>query len=91
MKPDDEICYCFHVTMRKLTNFSRRVRPKPFSRITQCLSAGTGCGWCIPFLIEIAKDPDAFALDDLTPEQYAEQRSLYRGSDRAKNTFNDDG
>ena len=90
MKPDDDICYCFHVTMRKLTNFSRRERPHPPSRMTECLNAGTGCGWCIPFLMKIAEDPEAFSLDELTPEQYAEQRSFYRTSGQPKNTVHDD-
>ena len=86
MQPDDEICYCYHVSMRKLTNFSRRERPVRPSLMTNCLGAGTGCGWCIPFLIKIAEDPDAFGIDDLTPEQYAEQRSTYRKT-QPRNTF----
>ena len=27
MNPDDQICYCYHVPMRKLVNHARRVRP----------------------------------------------------------------
>lgn len=77
MQPDDEICYCYHVSLRKLVNFARRVRPVQPSRMTECLGAGTGCGWCIPFLTKIAKDPDRFALDDLTPDQYADSRKNY--------------
>jgi len=50
---DDEICYCYHVSMRKLVNFSRRVKPLRPSEMTGCLGAGTGCGWCIPFLVKI--------------------------------------
>ena len=86
MQPDDRICYCYGVTMRKLVNFSRRVRPQPPSRMTECLGAGTGCGWCIPFLIRIAQHPDAFALNDLTPEQYADQRKGYIKT-KPRNTF----
>lgn len=86
MQLDDEICYCYHVSMRKLMNFSRRERPARPSLMTGCLGAGTGCGWCIPFLIRIAEDPDAFGIDDLTPEQYAEQRTAYRKSE-PRNTF----
>ena len=88
MKPDDKICYCYGVTMRKLVNFSRRVRPNHPSQMTECLGAGSGCGWCIPFLIQIANDPDAFNLDHLTPDQYADNRKCYvQGS--PKNTFAD--
>lgn len=63
--------------MRKLMNFSRRVNPVHPSQMTDCLGAGTGCGWCIPFLIKIAQDPDAFPLDDMTAEEYAAKRKSY--------------
>lgn len=72
--------------MRKLVNFSRRVRPEQASRMTECLNAGTGCGWCIPFLVKIAKDPEAFALEELSAEDYAERRKGYIKSEE-KNTF----
>ena len=88
MQPDDEICYCYHVTLRKLVNFSRRVRPDHPSRMTECLGAGTGCGWCVPFLVKIAEDPDAFPFRDLEPEEYAERREAYRATGQPKNTFN---
>lgn len=87
MNLDDDICYCYHVSMRKLVHYARRVRPERPSLMTGCLNAGTGCGWCIPFLLKIARDPDAFVLDELTPEQYAEQRKTYRASAGPKNTF----
>ena len=53
MDLDDELCYCFHLTRRKLVNFVRRCRPKVPSQLSECGGAGTGCGWCIPFLQEI--------------------------------------
>ena len=87
MQLDDEICYCYHVSLRKLVNFSHRVKPERPSRMTECLSAGTGCGWCIPFLIKIAQNPDAFPVDEMTPEEYAEKREDYRASGQPKNTF----
>jgi hypothetical protein len=37
MQLDDDICYCYHVSMRKLVNFSRRVRPARASQMTECL------------------------------------------------------
>lgn len=86
MLPDDEVCYCYHVSLRKLVNFARRVRPQPPSRMTECLNAGTGCGWCIPFLVKIARDPDAFD-SDLSPEEYAARRSAYRAAGGPKNSF----
>jgi len=83
---DDKICYCYGVSMRKLVNFSRRVRPERASRMTECLGAGTGCGWCIPFLIKIAREPDTFLIEDLTEHQYVERRTSYIKSE-PKNTF----
>ncbi len=73
--------------MRKLVNFAKRNRPKQPSRMTECLNAGTGCGWCIPFLVKIAENPDAIDLGEITPEEYAEKRSKYRSSDTEKNKF----
>lgn len=87
VQPDDKICYCYGVSMRKLINFARRTRPNRPSLMTECLGAGTGCGWCIPFLIKIAEDPDAFALDDLTTEQYAERRKTYNTKGQPRNKF----
>ncbi|MGB0716516.1 MAG: hypothetical protein ACPGXK_11590 [Phycisphaerae bacterium] len=55
--------------------------------MTECLSAGTGCGWCIPFLLKIAEDPDAFSLEGMNAEEYAAQRSAYRQSGAPKNSF----
>lgn len=86
MQPDDKVCYCYGVSMRKLVHFSRRTRPQQPSRMTECLGAGTGCGWCIPFLIKIAADPEAFAIDNLTPEEYSERRKSYIKTE-PKNTF----
>lgn len=77
MKPDDEICYCYHVSLRKLVNFAARTKPERPSRMTECLGAGTGCGWCIPFLTRIAADPACFELKELTPDEYAENRKKY--------------
>ncbi len=90
MQLDDQICYCYHVSLRKLMNFSRRTKPRRPSEMTRCLGAGTGCGWCIPFLAKIALDPDAFELDHLTPEEYAARRTNYRAGGQTKNTFEDD-
>jgi len=47
---DAEVCVCFHVRRRKIEAFCRREKPKVISLVSQCLSAGTGCGWCIPIL-----------------------------------------
>ena len=53
LAPDDTVCFCFHVPLRKIESFCTREKPKAASQISQCLSAGTGCGWCIPMLTKI--------------------------------------
>lgn len=56
LKPDDTVCYCFHVPMRKIESFCRIEKPRYPSQISECLSAGTGCGWCVPLLKKIHQD-----------------------------------
>ncbi len=81
MQPDDEVCLCFHVTRRKIENYIRIHRPSRPSQLSQCGGAGTGCGWCVPFLrryFENARpQPGQAAPADITSEQYASQRAAY--------------
>ncbi|MCZ6571803.1 MAG: (2Fe-2S)-binding protein [Planctomycetota bacterium] len=77
MQLDDKVCYCFKVSLRKLVNFARRERPQRVSQMSNCLDAGTGCGWCIPYLERIARDPDAFVLEELDPDAYAAARKEF--------------
>ncbi len=77
MELDDKVCYCFHVTRRKLENFVRRERPKVPSQLSQCGGAGTGCGWCIPFLKQLFQAADGTELERLTPAEYEQQRAAY--------------
>ena len=79
MELDDTICYCFHISKRKILNFQRIHSPRRASQLSECGGAGTGCGWCVPFLkryFEEANNPDA-ADDSLTPDEYAAQRGQY--------------
>src|SRR6185295_8711125 len=55
LKSDDTVCFCFHVPLRKIENFCKVEKPKAASQISTCLSAGTGCGWCVPMLRKIHK------------------------------------
>ena len=50
MEADDHVCLCFHVSLRKLVNYLERERPRVPSQLSECLGAGTGCQWCVPFL-----------------------------------------
>ena len=91
MNLDDKVCYCFHVSRRKLVNWARHNAPKVPSQLSACGGAGTGCGWCIPFLKQIfrqeaAADPAAEAteLDVLTAEEYARLRADYVKSGKGK-------
>lgn len=91
---DDKICYCYHVSLRKLVNFARRERLQRASQMSQCLGAGTGCGWCIPILKKIYEESkkvrpaEELAISELpaTADQYAESRKTYLHT-AEKNTF----
>ena len=79
MQPDDLLCYCFHVTHRKVTNFARIRKPTVASELSECGGAGTGCGWCVPFLrqhFEAARTDSAPGLS-MSADDYAAQRAQY--------------
>jgi bacterioferritin-associated ferredoxin len=95
MNLDDKICYCYHVPLRKLLSFARREKLLRPSQMSQCLGAGTGCGWCIPILKKIyeqstqPRNAEDFADIDglpMTPDDYAAARKSYLASPD-KNTF----
>ena len=80
MDLDREICLCFHVTQRKLLNYLRIEKPKRPGQLSDCFGAGTGCGWCRPFLkqlFEQAVSEGQTEADLPTPAEYARQRSRY--------------
>jgi len=77
MNLDDKICYCFHVSRRKLVNYVRLHQPKVPSQLSECGGAGTGCGWCVPFLKQIFKNGIDAELEELTPEEYERKRAEY--------------
>jgi NAD(P)H-nitrite reductase large subunit len=75
-----EVCLCFHVTRRKLLNFIRSERPRVASQLSQCGGAGTGCGWCVPFLKQLfrqAAEGGASDAEPLKPAEYARARADY--------------
>ncbi|KAA0213707.1 MAG: (2Fe-2S)-binding protein [Leptolyngbya sp. PLA3] len=80
MDPDDDVCLCFHVSLRKIRAFVEREDPPVASLISECLGAGTGCGWCVPYLQKLHADHQRGRTPDLriTPEQYADRRTTYR-------------
>jgi NAD(P)H-nitrite reductase large subunit len=77
---DAPVCLCFRVSRRKLLNFIRSERPKVASQLSQCGGAGTGCGWCVPFLKQLfrkAAEGGTTELDQLTPAEYERRRADY--------------
>ena len=81
MDDDDHVCLCFRVSKRKIVGYCARERPAVPSLISTCLSAGTGCGWCVPFLTELHRQvmagqehPDL----PVSPQWYAGQRARFR-------------
>lgn len=80
MELDDELCLCFHVTKRKVVNFLRIEKPRRAGQLSDCFGAGTGCGWCRPYLCKLfdAAQQQASEPAELpTPEQYAALRARY--------------
>src|SRR5919108_646265 len=78
MDLDDKVCLCFHVTRRKLVNYVRIHRPRVASQLSQCGGAGTGCGWCVPYLQKLFAGAETSAeLDDVSSDDYARQRAEY--------------
>lgn len=78
MKDDDELCLCFHVTKRKVMQFIRVHQPTVPSQLSDCYGAGTGCGWCRPFLKRLMEQPDKDATQLPDPDTYATNRHEYR-------------
>lgn len=80
MELDDTVCYCFHISKRKIVNFIRVNRLRRASQLTECGGAGTGCGWCVNYLKRYFDESrgDSFAESDMvTSSDYALQRAEY--------------
>ncbi len=82
MQLDDELCLCFHVSKRKILNHLRLHQPRVPSQLSDCGGAGTGCGWCVPFLKRYFEDArrkgqESAEADRLSAEDYARARGLY--------------
>jgi bacterioferritin-associated ferredoxin len=81
MDLDDKVCLCFHISKRKLVNYVARHQPRVPSQLSECGGAGTGCGWCIPFLKQLFRQGTALQevppLEELSAEEYARLRAKY--------------
>ena len=82
MNDDDHVCLCFQVSQRKLCNYMRREQPKVASQLSDCLGAGTGCGWCVPFLKQLHRQwTDGLEPSlKVQPSAYARRREDYRAT-----------
>jgi bacterioferritin-associated ferredoxin len=80
MDLDHKLCYCYHVSKRKIVNFVKQTQPERASQISECFGAGSGCGWCIPFLVRIHEQvlSGQDSQDELTPQEYEALRAQYR-------------
>jgi bacterioferritin-associated ferredoxin len=89
MQPDDNVCLCFRVPLRKVRSFLRQEDPEVASLLSECMGAGTGCQWCVPFLKELHRqhaEGDCMGTDEkgrpapdlrISPQRYAEARKDY--------------
>ncbi|MEQ8818708.1 MAG: (2Fe-2S)-binding protein [Sumerlaeia bacterium] len=90
----DELCVCFHVTGRKVATFVRLNDPKVASQCSECYGAGTGCGWCVPFIQKIfeqVKAGEDEPIVDMDPEEYRERRGQYLRQLRSSRVRDDAG
>jgi bacterioferritin-associated ferredoxin len=83
MDPDDHVCLCFNVSLRKIRSYLAREDPPVASLVSECLGAGTGCQWCVPFLKHLHAQHCKGETPDLkiSPERYAKARITYRATD----------
>jgi bacterioferritin-associated ferredoxin len=80
MLSDSPLCLCFHISQRKVWNYLRIHQPQRASQLSECFGAGTGCGWCRPYLERMFQSWQAGGLqpDDLpAANEYAWQRTQY--------------
>jgi len=80
MQPDDHICLCYRVSLSKIQAYLQRENPPVASLISECLDAGTGCGWCVPILEKLHRDHQQGQTPSIvtTAEQYAQDRLSFK-------------
>lgn len=86
MQPDDHVCLCFGVSLRKIQSYLAREDPQVASLISECLGAGTGCGWCVPYLKNLHEQHQSGKLTAQMPtiegssDDYKDGRLKYKES-----------
>ena len=84
MEADDHVCLCYKVSLRKLVNYMEREQPRYPSQLSDCLGAGTGCQWCVPYLEQLYerwKNGETPMLE-VAPSVYATLRKSYLADGR---------
>lgn len=75
---------CYRVSLRKIRAYLKREEPAAPSQLSECLGAGTGCGWCVPFLEELHRQHEAGEespdIPGVDPVAYGELRKQYRAT-----------
>lgn len=73
------VCLCFHVSLRKLIKHCRIEKPQVPTQLAECYGAGTGCGWCRPFLEHIFAEMKAGNTPsfDMSEDEYRRLRKQY--------------
>lgn len=81
MELDDTVCYCFHISKRKVLNHLRIFTPRRASQLSECGGAGTGCGWCVAYLQKYFQESrgenTADGPQELSPADYSRMRAGY--------------
>ena len=95
---DRDLCVCFHVQQQKIIKFIKQNEPKYASQVSECYGAGTGCGWCIPFIKELHRaitageevPPETMSLDQYLAQRkaYHQNKNLVEGKDFPENSAN---
>ena len=76
MDLDENICLCFHVSLRKVKKFIRLEKPIRASQISQCYGAGTGCGWCRRFLEKLLAEANSTSKANAASEANSGPESI---------------
>lgn len=77
MDTSTELCVCFHVPFQKVAKFIRLNKPQVPSQCSECYGAGTGCGWCVPFIEKLYEEIQEGVLDPqmkMSAEEYRLRR-----------------
>ena len=71
-------------------NYARIHQPTVPSQLSECGGAGTGCGWCVPFLKKHfdAHRSEAQADIGMSADEYAAERQQYLEQRRLRNGLN---